>query len=329
MSEPSLSLGELSLTIERLPIAGEFRIARGAKTHAEVLVAAITRGGVRGRGEAVPYGRYGETASTVLALAEAHASALARVPDRSALRSLLAAGALRNAIDLALHDLEARLGAPSLPREERVRSALTLSLAAPEAMAQAAERCPGDLLKLKLAGDGHDAARLEAVHAARPDAELWLDANEGLDVARYEAIVPLLERLPVVLLEQPFPAASDAVLRQVPRPVPICADESLHGETSFDALADRYDAVNVKLDKSGGLTSALDHAHAAREAGLDVVVGCMVASSLAIAPAFALTPLADFVDLDGALFLAADREGGTQLDEDGWLRAPARSLWAG
>ena len=329
MSDDRRTIGALSLAIERLPIAGEFRIARGAKTHAEVLVASITRDGATGRGEAVPYGRYGETASSVLALAEAHARALAPPPDRDALRSLLPAGALRNAIDLALHDLEARLGRPSLPREERVRSALTLSLAAPEAMAQAAARCPGDLLKLKLAGDGHDAARLEAVHAARPEAELWLDANEGLDEARYRAIVPLLERLPVVLLEQPFPAASDALLRQVPRPVPICADESLHGETSLEALADRYDAVNVKLDKSGGLTSALAHAHTAREAGLDVVVGCMVASSLAIAPAFALTPLADFVDLDGALFLQADREGGTRLDEEGWLLAPARSLWRG
>lgn len=328
MSE-AIAIGDLSLAIERFAIAGEFRIARGAKTHAEVLVASITRGGATGRGEAVPYARYGETPASVLALATEHAASLAHVGNRGALRTLLPAGALRNAIDLALHDLEGRCGRAPLARLERVRSALTLSLATPEAMARAAERCRGDLLKLKLAGDGGDAARLEAVHAARPSAELWLDANEGLDAARYEAIVPLLERLPVVLLEQPFPAATDQVLLTVPRPVPICADESLHGETSFEALADRYDAVNVKLDKSGGLTAALVHAREAHDAGLDVVVGCMVASSLAIAPAFALTPLADFVDLDGALFLAEDREGGTALDAEGSLVAPARTLWAG
>lgn len=324
-----LAVGELSLTVERFAIAGEFRIARGAKTHAEVLVASIRRGAETGRGEAVPYARYGESPASVLDLARAHADAIGTIDDRTALRALLPAGALRNAIDLALHDLEARRGRPPAPRHERVRSALTLSLAAPEAMAQAAERSPGDLLKLKLAGDGDDARRLEAVHAARADAELWLDANEGLDEASYRSLVPLFERLPVVLLEQPFPASADAVLRTLPRPVPICADEAFHGAASLEALADRYDAVNVKLDKSGGLTAALAHAAEARAAGLDVVAGCMVSSSLAIAPAFALTPLADFVDLDGALFLAADREGGARLDDEGLLVAPARTLWAG
>lgn len=326
---PLQECGDFAVALERFPIAGEFRIARGSKTDADVLVVTLARDGVVGRGEAVPYARYGETPETIAAQLRAHEALLASSFDREALRRAMPKGALRNAIDLALWDHEGRSKhAPSL-RVEEVRSALTLSLADPEAMARAATQIRGTLLKLKLAGDALDGERLRAVHAARPDAQLWLDANEGLDVARYEALLPLLDALPVVLLEQPLPAAADAVLVELPRPVPICADESVHDRASLASLADRYDAVNVKLDKTGGLTEALDVVRDARALGLEVVVGCMVSTSLALAPAFILAAGADFVDLDGALFLTEDRQGGVVLGDDGLLRAPSRALWAG
>ena len=315
----------LSIDFERFAIAGEFRISRGAKTEAEVLVARIASDDRVGRGEAVPYARYGETRDAIAAQLAAHQAFLADVRDRDALRRTLPAGALRNAIDLALWDLEGRRS----PRAEAVPTARTLSLADPDAMARAAIAIPSTLLKIKLAGDGRDAERLRAVHDARPDAQLWLDANEGLDVDGYRALVPLLEALPVVLLEQPLRVDADAALASLPRPVPICADESVHDRASLASLADRYDAVNVKLDKTGGLTEALDVVRASRALGLDVVVGCMVCTSLALAPAFVLAEDADFVDLDGALFLQNDREGGVVLDETGLLHAPARTLWAG
>jgi L-alanine-DL-glutamate epimerase-like enolase superfamily enzyme len=312
---------KLSLAIEHFPIRGEFRIARGAKTSADVLVATIEHEGIIGRGEAVPYARYGETIESVTS------TELTSI-DRESLRRTHAPGALRNAIDLALTEIEGRMRGTPSPRIELVRSALTLSLSTPDAMALAASSSPGSLLKLKLAGDAHDADRLAAVHAARPDAQLWLDANEGLDRDRYLALVPLFESLPVVLLEQPFPAADDACLADLPRPIPICADESAHDAASLDGLADRYDAVNVKLDKTGGLLEAQDVIARAKTLGLDVVIGCMVSTSLALAPAFVLAKHADFVDLDGALFLERDREGGVVLHE-GEIRAPSRSLWAG
>lgn len=322
-------LGDLDVELERFAIRGEFRISRGAKTSAEVLVATITRHGHVGRGEAVPYLRYGETPKSIAAVLDRHAALLAQVDDREALRRALPPGALRNAIDLALWELEAKRSGRSSSRVERVETALTLSLAAPEAMARAAEGTRGALLKLKLAGDGLDVARLQAVAAARPDAQLWLDANEGLDVDGYRALLPALDALPVVLLEQPFPADADAVLATLPRPVPICADESAHDAASLAALADRYDAVNVKLDKAGGLTEALHVCARAEALGLEVAVGCMVCTSLALAPAFVLAARADFVDLDGALFLESDREGGVVLEDGGQLRAPSRALWAG
>jgi len=318
----------VTIAIERFPIRGEFRIARGAKTVAEVLVVTIERDGIVGRGEAVPYARYGETLEAIAAQQRDHAALIETVDDRETLRSAMPPGALRNAIDLALTEHAARARKIVSPRIEEVRSAITVSLADPETMARTAAATSGTLLKLKLRGDALDGERLRAVHDARPDAELWLDANEGLDEARYRALVPLLEDLPVVLLEQPFPADADAILTKLPRPVPICADESVHDRAGLDALADRYDAINVKLDKTGGLTEARDVVQQARACGLDVVLGCMVCTSLALAPAFVLAASADFVDLDGALFLEKDREGGIVLDE-GMIRAPSRTLWAG
>lgn len=331
MSE--LAIGSrIELRIERYPLRSAFRISRGAKTHADVLTATITDATHVGRGESVPYGRYGETTASVLAQAAACEAQLRDVLDPESLAAILPAGALRNALDLALWDLRAKREGQSvasllgLAPPESVESALTLSLDAPDAMASAATKTLGSLLKIKLAGDALDRPRLLAVHAARPDARLWLDANEGLDPARYLALVDLFESLPVVLVEQPFPADLDAVLRELPRPVAICADESAHDAASLEPLADRYDAVNVKLDKSGGLTEALRTIARAKELDLQLVLGCMVSTSLALAPAFLLAGDADFVDLDGALFLEEDRASGVVL-EDGRLHAPSATLW--
>lgn len=322
-------LDDFTIEHERHPIAGEFRIARGAKTIADVLVVTLKRDGIVGRGEAVPYPRYGETQANITNQILENNAALRSARDRDALRRSVPKGALRNAFDLALWDHQGRTRGTPSPRTEEVRSALTLSLAEPDVMAAAASTLRGSLLKLKLAGDGRDADRLRAVHAARPDAELWLDANEGLDVERYCALLPLLESLPIVMLEQPLPACADAMLSKLPRPVPVCADESVHDLASLAGLSDRYDAVNVKLDKTGGLTVAIDVVREARSLGLDVVLGCMVCTSLALAPAFVLAASADFVDLDGALFLEKDREGGVVLTDAGMIRAPSRDLWAG
>lgn len=306
--------------LERWPLAEPFRIARGARTEAVVVVVEASAGGRVGRGEAVPYGRYGETPEGVL---EALAGVRARELD--AMR-----GAARAALETALLDLEAqvtriavhdRLG---LPAPASAAIATTLSIDTPEAMARRAEALPAGLLKLKLAGDGDDLGRLRAVAAAQRDARLWLDANEGLSESGYATLVPMLSGLPVVLLEQPLPEGRDDALARAPRPVPVCADESAHDAESFAALVNRYDAVNVKLQKTGGLVPALRAIREARALGLRVVLGCMVSTSLAIAPAMLLAPLCDFVDLDGALWLARDRDGGGRL-ERGRLVPP--SLW--
>ncbi len=332
MSAPVLIGTRIELRVERFALRHAFRISRGAKTHAEVLVASITEGAHVGRGEAVPYARYGESASSVFEQARSHEARLSDVREPEALLEILPPGALRNALDLALWDLRSKRVGRSVASllgispAASVPTALTLSLDTPEAMARAAAASTGALLKIKLAGDALDRPRLLAIHAARPDAQLWLDANEGLDEARYLALLDLLEALPVVLLEQPFAVDADGALRDLPRPVSICADESAHAADGLASLADRYDAVNVKLDKTGGLTEALRTVHAAKALDLDVVLGCMVSTSLALAPAFLLAGEADFVDLDGALFLARDRPGGTTL-EGGALRAPSSELW--
>ena len=303
----------LTARIERWPLARPFVISRGTKTEAEVVVAEIADAPHRGRGEAVPYAHYGESAESVLAQIEAARPAVEAGADREALQRLLPAGAARNALDCALWDLEAkRLGVRAWTLAGRARldpmkTCFTLSLGPPEAMAEAARaNARRPILKLKI-GSADDLAAVAAVHAAAPRARLIVDANEALSFDDLPRLLPELARLDVKLLEQPLPAGEDAALEGFPSPLPLCADESLHTRAELAACARRYAVVNIKLDKAGGLTEALAVAGEARRLGLELMVGSMVGTSLGVAPALILAQGAAFVDLDGPLLLAKDR----------------------
>ncbi|QUD89982.1 N-acetyl-D-Glu racemase DgcA [Phenylobacterium montanum] len=317
---------------ERWPIAGAFTIARGSKTEARVLLVEIEAGGAVGRGESVPYHRYGETPEGSLAEIEAVRAAVEAGCDRGGLQTLLPPGAARNAIDCALWDLEAKqTGVPAWRRAglagwEPVVTAYTLSLAAPEAMAAAARAASArPLLKLKIGG-GDDIDRIAAVRATAPAARLIVDANEGLSFDELRRMGPDLARLGVVLVEQPLRAGEDEALAGYDSPVPLCADESLHTRAELAACAGRYACVNIKLDKTGGLTEALALASEARAMGLQIMAGCMVATSLAMAPALLIAQGAAFVDLDGPLLLARDREPGLTF-EGSAIQPPSSALW--
>lgn len=303
----------LDVQVERFPIRGAFTISRGSKTEAEVITVRLSEGGVAGWAESVPYRRYGETPESVRARIEAVRPALEAGCSRADINRLLPPGAARNAVDCALWDLEARQrGLPAWQlaglREPRpVTTAYTLSLDMPAAMAEAARRAPAtEVLKLKLGGE-EDLDRLRAVREAAPEARFIIDANEGWDLPTLERLAPLCAELGVVLIEQPLPAAEDHLLARGRYPVSICADESCHTAEDVDRLAERYDAVNIKLDKTGGLTEAIRTLEHARRHDLEIMVGCMVGTSLAMAPALLLTPYAAFVDLDGPLLLMEDR----------------------
>jgi len=322
----------LEIAAESWPIRGRFTISRGSRTEAEVVVATIARDGHVGRGECVPYGRYGETVEGVVATLRAEAAAVAAGLDRETLRHTMPAGAARNALDCALWDLEAKAsGRPAhelagLAGPKPLTTAFTLSLGEPAKMAaDATAAADRPLLKLKLGGDG-DAARVAAVRAARPDARLIVDANEAWRRDALERNLAAMAAAAVELVEQPLPADDDLGLAEIARPVPVCADEAAHTAQSLDRLRGKYDMVNIKLDKTGGLTEALDFAAAARAVGLRIMVGCMVGTSLAMAPAVLLGGLADFVDLDGPLLLARDREPGIRF-AGGTLHPPPRALW--
>lgn len=299
--------------------------------HAETVRVTLTEGSARGRGECVPYARYGETVKTVIDGIEAGRNALEAGLDRAGLQDLLPAGAARCALDCALWDLEAKMtGRPvwtlaGLPAPQPVETAETISLDTPDAMAAAATTKAGRLLKLKLGG-ADDISRIEAVHEARTDARLILDANEGLLPDAFPALVRAATRCGVIMLEQPFAAGKDSALLKRPGAIAICADESAHTSADIQTLAQRYDAVNVKLDKAGGLTEAIAMVHAARSAGMGVIVGCMVAGSLSLAPAILLAQLADAADLDGALWLASDIADGLTY-ADGRVSPPDPALW--
>jgi L-Ala-D/L-Glu epimerase len=322
----------LSLAVERFPIAGTFVIARGAKTEAAALVATIEDGANRGRGECVPYGRYGESLESVAAAIESIRPQIEAGADRHALQDLLPAGAARNALDCALWDFDAkRLGVPAyrLAGFDRIAvatTAFTLSVGTPEAMAQAAERARDrPLLKVKLAGAG-DVERLAAVRAAAPEAELIVDANEAWRETNLAANLEACAKAGVRLVEQPLPADADAALADIPHPVPICADESVHDRAGLEILRQRYDAINIKLDKTGGLTEALALLAEAERLGFAIMIGCMVGSSLAMAPALLLAAKARFVDLDGPLLLARDRPDGLVYDGS-IIHPPSPALW--
>jgi L-alanine-DL-glutamate epimerase-like enolase superfamily enzyme len=322
----------LEIAVERWPIAGRFTIARGAKTEAVVVVATLRDGAFAGRGEAVPYLRYGETVEGVAAAIGAMGGALAEGMDRAALLESMPAGAARNALDCALWDIEAKtIGrrAAAIAGLQPLRpldTAYTLSLGTPEEMAAAAAAASDrPLLKLKLGGAG-DAARLKAVRGAAPKSRLIVDANESWSAETFAENLAAATAAQVELIEQPLPAANDAFLATVPHPVPICADESLHVADDIPALVGRYDAVNVKLDKAGGLTGALALGDTAKAAGLIVMVGCMVATSLAMAPAMLVAQQADFVDLDGPLLLAGDRAPALRYDGSR-VYPPEPELW--
>ncbi|MFM9013489.1 MAG: N-acetyl-D-Glu racemase DgcA [Gemmatimonadota bacterium] len=335
----------LDVAVERWPIAGRFTIARGSRTEAVVVVVTLRSGDVIGRGECVPYARYGESVESVVAQIEAQrrriegAGAIevrgATSPVdalRQSLPQVLPAGAARNALDCACWDLEAKLTGVSVCERAGVSppapviTAYTLSLGTPDQMAAAAivaQHRP--VLKIKLGGEG-DAARIRAVRAAAPRATLIVDANESWRADLLAQNLAACEAAGVALIEQPLPAGDDAALDALRSTIPICADESVHDRASLASLAGRYQAINIKLDKTGGLTEALALAGAAKGLGLTIMVGCMLGTSLAMAPALLLAADAAFVDLDGPLLLAKDREPGLAFEGSVIIPADPR-LW--
>jgi len=323
---------QLRILVERFKIAGSFVIARGAKTEAVVVVAELASDQHVGRGECVPYARYGESVESVVAQIEALRKPLEEGLTRQALQDTLAAGAARNAIDCALWDLEAKqTGMPAhlLAGIDRLRPAITaftLSVGTPEDMEKAAAAASHrPLLKIKLAGEG-DSERIAAVREGAPDSDLIIDANEAWTPATLAANLEACAKAGVKLIEQPLPAGQDEALEDAAHLVPICADESAHDRHGLEALRKRYDVINIKLDKTGGLTEALALAEAALGLGFGLMIGCMVSTSLSMAPAFLLTPKARFVDLDGPLLLAEDRPKGLQA-EGSLLYPPMSALW--
>ena len=309
----------LTVEVERFALANPFTISRGTRTHAEVVVAHLTDGEHRGRGECVPYARYGETVEGVVAAIEGQADALSQGLDRAALQDALPNGAARNALDCALWDWQAKRSGrrawdlAGLPDPSPLSTVLTISLADPTAMEAATRDAVRDgrtLLKVKLGGrDGGDAERMRAVRGAAPDATLIVDANEGWRADELDAYLAAARETGIAMVEQPLPAGEDEALVGIEAGVPLGADESAHVSADLDRLS-MYDVVNVKLDKAGGLTEALAMAAAARQRGFDLMVGCMMATSLAMAPAVLVGQRARFVDLDGPLWMARDREPG-------------------
>lgn len=318
----------ITVQADSFRLAEVFTIARGSRTEARVLRVTVERGGVTGQGECVPYARYGESLDSVTAEIEALSQDIAR----AALQDALEPGAARNALDCALWDLEAKQAGrrvwdlAGLPEPGPAITAYTLSLDTPEKMeASAARHAHRPLLKIKL-GTPDDMPRLEAVRRGAPGAKIIVDANEGWSADVYADLAPHLTRLGVALVEQPLPAGQDDMLAEIARPVPVCADESCHDRASLPGLKGKYDMVNIKLDKTGGLTEALALKQAALADGYRIMIGCMVGTSLAMAPATLLAQGADYTDLDGPLLLAEDRDPPLRFDEAG-VYPPEPALW--
>lgn len=321
----------LEATIETYPIAGLFTISRGSKTEAEVVTCVISSNGQSGRGECVPYRRYGETLEGVLRDVRSVASAVEGGAGRLELSRLLKPGAARNAVDCALWDLEAKQGGVSVAERlgaapQPITTAFTLSLGEPDAMAAGAgKNAHRPLLKIKL-GTADDEARMRAVRGAAPQSQIIVDANEGWTNDNLEHHLRIARELKIALIEQPLPAGKDEKLAQIERLVPICADESVHSTDDLVRLRGRYDAVNIKLDKTGGLTEAIRMKGEAQRLGFSVMIGCMVGTSLAMAPAVLLAQDADYADLDGPLLLARDRRPGLRY-EGSMVFPPTPDLW--
>ncbi|MFZ1813080.1 MAG: N-acetyl-D-Glu racemase DgcA [Rhizobiaceae bacterium] len=323
---------ELEILRESWPIRGSFTISRGSKTQADVIVCRISQEGRAGRGECVPYGRYGETIESVEAQLGEFRVLVEGGASRETLRHEMPAGAARNALDCALWDLEAKQTGVRVhsrvcrfpPRP--IPTAMTISLGYPETMAASARaNSHRPLLKVKLGGMG-DEDRIRAVAGAAPATRIILDANEAWSAENIHDLMMVSAEMRIALIEQPLPAGKDALLREIPHPVPICADESAHVTADLDGLRDCYDAVNIKLDKAGGLSEALEMRNRAHELGFSVMVGCMVSTSLAMAPALLLAQQAEFVDLDGPLILDRDRADGLSYSTS-LVSPPSPRLW--
>jgi len=322
----------LTARSEIFPIRGAFRISRETRTQQPVVLVEITDGKFVGRGECVPYKRYGESIDGVVQDILGHAGEVAAGLDRETLRNTVKPGAARNGLDLALWDLEAKQAGKRMwdligrPAPKPVITAFTISLGDPEKMkADSAEAADRPLLKVKLGGEGDD-ARVRAVREGAPKSRLIVDPNEAWTIDLFVRYAPEMARLGVEMIEQPLPSDRDSALSDVAHPVAVCADESCHDRHHLGELKGRYEAINVKLDKTGGLTEALDLVDAARAAGFEVMVGCMLATSLAMAPALLLAQSARWSDLDGPLLLAVDREPGLKFDGS-WVQPPEAALW--
>ncbi|MFN7224254.1 MAG: N-acetyl-D-Glu racemase DgcA [Paracoccaceae bacterium] len=318
----------IAVSQDTFPLSRVFTISRGSKSEARVVTAKITRDGLTGRGECVPYARYGETLEAVMASIAAQAPWVTR----DTLSRDMPPGAARNALDCALWDLDAKAAGVrvwdllSLPAPRPVITAFTLSLDTPAVLRdQAAKNAHRPVLKIKL-GTPDDMPRLEAVRQGAPKSTLIIDANEGWTPEVYAELAPRLVAMGVALVEQPLPAGADDMLGEMARPLPVCADESCHDRTSLPALRGKYDVINIKLDKTGGLTEALALKAQAQAMGFGIMVGCMVGSSLAMAPATILAQGAAFTDLDGPLLLAQDRDNPLLFDEHG-IHPPDPALW--
>lgn len=312
------------------PLKEVFRISRGSRTEAQVVVVTVSDGEHVGRGEGVPIKRYGQSAESVLAQIDSIKGE--RTLNRQVLQELLPAGAARNALDCALWDLEAKRAGKrawklaDLPLVGEVETSFTISLDTPENMAAAAAAAADlPILKLKLGGDNLDLQRVEAVRKTAPNARLIIDANESWSPEHYRKIVPTLKELGVELIEQPFPADADEALETLNHPIPTCADESCHTTGDLPRLKNRYEVINVKLDKTGGLTEALRLCERARESDFKLLIGCMVGTSLSMAPARLLASTAEWVDLDGPLLLARDRDDAIPYENG--IGIPPRELW--
>jgi len=313
------------------PLKELFRISRGSRTEARVFVVTVSDSEHVGRGEGVPIKRYNQSIASVLTQIES----VKRVPgfDRHLVQKVLPAGAARNALDCAFWDVEAKRSGErvwelaNIPIVHEVETSFTISLDTPEKMAAAAKAAATrPMLKLKLGGDNHDLSRVEAVREATPNTRLLIDANESWSAQHYRKIAPPLKKLGVELIEQPFPAHADEILETLDHPIPVCADESCHTTADLPRLTNRYEVINVKLDKTGGLTEAISLCERARESGFKLLIGCMVGTSLSMAPARLLVSSADWVDLDGPLLLARDRDHGLPY-QSGKIGMPSRELW--